>query len=173
MVTLPAPRLLVVGAAAVLTLAGFVGLQQASGHRLFGRSLEPMEGERGPMEGAMSKHLARRELTLDLRRESELLIQQFIRAQMTRHYWGQFASSLTDLGLSSGELLDARVESDARKTRLWLSYPQATEAYLAVFQRGSLAWPRNAAKAIWHSSVCLLRGIAPRPGGPCLFKCKC
>ena len=54
---------------------------------------------------------------------------------MTSHYWGQFASSLTDLGLSSGELLNARVESDARQTRLWLFSPQATEAYLAVVQR--------------------------------------
>lgn len=88
MVTLPAPRILVVGAAAVLTLAGFVGLQQVSGHRLFGRSLEPVEGERGSIEGAMSTHLARRELTLYLLRESELLIQQFIRAQMTNLYWG-------------------------------------------------------------------------------------
>ena len=88
MVTLPAPRLLVVGAAAVLTLACFVGLQQVYGHRLFGRSLEPVEGERGSMEGAMSTHLASRELTLYLRRESDLLIQQFIRAQMTSYYWG-------------------------------------------------------------------------------------
>ena len=93
------PETFVVGTAAVLTLAGLVGLQQASGHRLLGRSLEYLEGEGDALDAELSTHLARRELTLDLRRESEQLIQQFIRAQMTSHYWGQFASSLTDLGL--------------------------------------------------------------------------
>ena len=125
------------------------------------------------MEGAMSTHLARRELTLDLRRESELLIQQFIRAQMTSHYWGQFASSLTDLGLSSGELLDARVESDARETRLWLSSPQATEAYLAVVKRGGAHLALQRCKGDPAQLSVPFEGDYPRAGGAGRSKCKC
>lgn len=136
MVALSVPGLLGGGTAVVLALVGIVGWQQASGQRSQLQPLQAAESQPHRSDRALSTHLARRELTLDLRRESEELIQQFIRAQMASHYWGQFASSLIDLGLSSGELLDARVDSDARQTRLWLSSPQATEAYLAVVTRG-------------------------------------
>ncbi|MGB1775962.1 MAG: thymidylate synthase [Synechococcus sp.] len=136
MVSLSIPGLLSGGTAAVLALVGLVGWQQASGRRSTDHLLASAAVQQRSTEEALSTHLARRELTLDLRRESEALIQQFIRAQMTSHYWGQFASSLVDLGLSSGDLLDARVESDPRETRLWLSSPQATEAYVAIVKRG-------------------------------------
>ena len=159
---LSVPRLFVVGTAAVVTLTGLVGLQQASGHRLLGQSLEPLDGEGDALDGGLSTHLARRELTLDLRRDSEQLIQQFIRAQMTSHYWGQFASSLTDLGLSSGELLDARVESDAQETRLWLSSPQATEAYLAVVQRGGARLASQRCKGDPHQLGLPFDGDCPK-----------
>lgn len=136
MVALSVPGLLGGGTAVVLALVGIVGWRQASGQRSMGRPLASAVLQQRSTEDALTTHLARRELTLDLRRESEVLIQQFIRAQMTSHYWGQFASSLVDLGLSSGDLLDARVESNPRETRLWLSSPQATEAYVAIVKRG-------------------------------------
>ena len=54
---------------------------------------------------------------------------------MTCHYWGEFASSLQDLGLSSGGQLLARVDRDAVRTRLWLEPHHGTEAYLAEVER--------------------------------------
>ena len=118
--------------AVLLACLGLIGLYQASGQRSLSA---PRADQLQPEAKGLASQLARRELTLDLRHESHELMDQFIRAQMASHYWGQFASSLTDLGLASGRLLEARVESDERVTRLWLSSPQGTEAYLASVQR--------------------------------------
>ena len=76
-----------------------------------------------------------REITLHQRSEAETLLMEFIRAQMMRHYWGEFASSLQDLGLSSGPQLLAKVDRDAVRTRLWLEPHHGTEAYLAEVER--------------------------------------
>ena len=118
--------------AVLLACLGLIGLYQASGQRSLSA---PRADQLQPEAKGLASQLARRELTLDLRHESHELMDQFIRAQMASHYWGQFASSLTDLGLASGPLLEARVESEERVTRLWLSSPQGTEAYLATVQR--------------------------------------
>ena len=76
-----------------------------------------------------------RSITLHQRSEAETLLMEFTRAQMTCHYWGEFASSLQDLGLSSGAQLLARVDSDAVRPRLWLEPHHGTEAYLAEVER--------------------------------------
>ena len=76
-----------------------------------------------------------REVTLHQRSEAETLLKAFARAQMTRHYWGEFAGSLWDLGLSSGSQFQATVNRDAVRTRLWLESHHGTEAYLAEVER--------------------------------------
>ena len=76
-----------------------------------------------------------REVTLHQRSEAETLLKAFARAQMTRHYWGEFAGSLQDLGLSSGPQFQATVNRDALQTRLWLEPHHGTEAYLAEVER--------------------------------------
>ena len=76
-----------------------------------------------------------REVTLHQRSEAETLLKAFARAQMTRHYWGEFAGSLQDLGLSSGPQFQATVDRDAVRTRLWLEPHHGTEAYLAEVER--------------------------------------
>ena len=76
-----------------------------------------------------------REITLHQRGEAETLLKEFTLAQMTRHYWGEFAGSLQDLGLSAGPQLLAKVDRDAVQTRLWLEPHHGTEAYLAEVAR--------------------------------------
>ena len=83
----------------------------------------------------LSRQLWQRELTLHQRSEAETLLMQFSRAQMTRHYWGEFAGSLQDLGLSAGAQLVATVDRDAVRTRLWIEPHLGTEAYLAEVER--------------------------------------
>ena len=83
----------------------------------------------------LSRRLMQREVTLHQRSEAETLLKAFARAQMTRHYWGEFAGSLQDLGLSSGSQFQATVNRDAIRTRLWLAPHHGTEAYLAEVAR--------------------------------------
>ena len=83
----------------------------------------------------LSRRLMQREVTLHQRSEVETLLKEFTRAQMTRHYWGEFAGSLQDLGLSSGSQFQATVDRDAVRTRLWLEPHHGTEAYLAEVER--------------------------------------
>ena len=42
----------------------------------------------------LSRLLMQREVTLHQRSEAETLLKEFTLAQMTRHYWGEFAGSL-------------------------------------------------------------------------------
>ena len=83
----------------------------------------------------LSRMLMQREITLHQRSEAETLLKEFTLAQMTRHYWGEFAGSLQDLGLSAGPQLLATVDRDAVQTRLWLEPHHGTEAYLAEVAR--------------------------------------
>ena len=83
----------------------------------------------------LSRRLMQREVTLHQRSEAETLLKEFTLAQMTRHYWGEFAGSLQDLGLSSGSQFQATVNRDAVRTRLWLDPHHGTEAYLAEVER--------------------------------------
>ena len=85
----------------------------------------------------LSRRLMQREVTLHQRSEAETLLKEFARAQMTRHYWGEFAGSLQDLGLSSGSQFQATVNRDAVRTRLWLEPHHGTEAYLAEVERSA------------------------------------
>ena len=66
--------------------------------------------------------------TLHQRSEAETLLMEFSRAQMTRHYWCEFAGSLHDLGLSVGLQLLAKVVRDAVRTWLWIEPHHRTEA---------------------------------------------
>ena len=88
-----------------------------------------------PSQVNLSRRLLQREITLHQRSEAETLLMDFTRAQMTRHYWGEFAGSLQDLGLSAGPQLVATVDRDAVRTRLWIQPHHGTEAYLAEVER--------------------------------------
>ena len=88
-----------------------------------------------PSQVNLSRRLLQREITLHQRSEAETLLMDFTRAQMTRHYWGEFAGSLQDLGLSASPQLVATVDRDAVRTRLWIQPHHGTEAYLAEVER--------------------------------------
>ena len=88
-----------------------------------------------PLQPNLSRQLLQREITLHQRSEAENLLMDFTLAQMTRHYWGQFAGSLQDLGLSVGPQLVATVDRDPGRTRLWIEPHHGTEAYLAEVER--------------------------------------
>ena len=83
----------------------------------------------------LSRRLMQREVTLHQRSEAETLLKEFTLAQMKRRYWGEFAGSLQDLGLSSGSQFQTMVNRDAVRTRLWLEPHHGTEAYLAEVER--------------------------------------
>ena len=88
-----------------------------------------------PLQANLSRQLLQREITLHQRSAAETLLKEFTLAQMTRHYWGEFAGSLQDLGLSAGPQLVATVDRDALQTRLWLEPHHGREAYLAEVAR--------------------------------------
>ena len=83
----------------------------------------------------LSRQLLQREITLHQRSEAETLLMDFTRAQMASHYWGEFAGSLQELGLTAGQQLVATVDRDAIRTRLWIEPHHGTEAYLAEVER--------------------------------------
>ena len=116
--------------AALGLLAMGVGALIAPRH---GLSLD--NGASRPSQANLSRQLLQREITLHQRSEAETLLMEFTRAQMARHYWGEFAGSLQDLGLSVGSQLVATVDRDAIRTRLWIRPHHGTEAYLAEVER--------------------------------------
>ena len=83
----------------------------------------------------LSEQLAEREIELDQRRDAQLLIKEFIRGQMARHYWGGFSPSLADLGLTVPQRLDTRVDRDRLTTTLRVLPRRGSEAYLAGVER--------------------------------------
>ena len=99
----------------------------------------PMAPGRQSTEGVsrtrLSEQLAEREIELDQRREAQTLLQEFIRGQMARHYWGGFSPSLADLGLTVPRRLDTRVDRDLLTTTLRVLPRRGSEAYLAGIER--------------------------------------
>ncbi|HGY5549745.1 MAG TPA: thymidylate synthase [Prochlorococcus sp.] len=85
----------------------------------------------------VASRLAEREATLKRRIEAEELLLSFTRAQMTRYYWGEFASSMNELGISVGEPFIAKLERSRSDTMLWLRPEHGVEAYLAIVRRDS------------------------------------
>lgn len=83
----------------------------------------------------LMRELMQREISMDQRREVEDLLGSFTRAQMTRHYWGEFAGSLSDLGLTAAEHLNTTMDRNSVRTRLWIVPVSETEAYLAEVER--------------------------------------
>ena len=102
-------------------------------------SRAPMAPGRQSTEGVsrtrLSEQLAEREIELDQRREAQTLLQEFIRGQMARHYWGGFSPSLADLGLTVPRRLDTRVDRDQLTTTLRVLPRRGSEAYLAGVER--------------------------------------
>ena len=99
----------------------------------------PMAPGRQSTEGVsrtrLSEQLAEREIELDQRREAQTLLQEFIRGQMARHYWGGFSPSLADLGLTVPQRLDTQVDRDLFTTTLKVIPRRGSEAFLAGVER--------------------------------------
>jgi len=119
------PSALAAGCLVVLGLAGMTRLSTPATARL--ASITGLEDDTRPV----SLVLEERESTLHRRRDSEVLLAQFVSGQMTRHYWGHFAGSLHELGLDAGEDLRARVEGGEGQSRLWLTPRRGHEGFLA------------------------------------------
>lgn len=119
------PSALAAGCLVVLGLAGMTRLSTPATARL--ASITGLEDDTRPV----SLVLEERESTLHRRRDSEVLLAQFVSGQMTRHYWGHFAGSLADLGLEAGQDLQARVESGPGFSRLWLTPRRGDEVFMA------------------------------------------
>ena len=85
-----------------------------------------------PMDARLVEQLDDQEATLNQRRQAETLLRAFVRGQLASFYWGQFASSLVDLGLSSDKNVDVRVETKGSSTRLWVSPQRGRENYVAI-----------------------------------------
>ena len=75
--------------------------------------------------------LDERDATLHQRRGVEELLSAFTKGQLTRHYWGHFAPTLADLGLTADASLGVQVENSKGVSRLWLTPRRGAEAYLA------------------------------------------
>ena len=66
----------------------------------------------------LSRLLMQREITLNQRSEAETLLKEFTLAQVRCHYWGEFAGSHQDLGLSAGPQLLAEVARSGGRLRM-------------------------------------------------------
>ena len=84
------------------------------------------------MDVRLVRQLDDQEATLNQRRQAETLLRAFVRGQLASFYWGQFASSLVDLGLSSDKNVDVRVQTKGSSTRLWVSPQRGSENYVAI-----------------------------------------
>ena len=118
-----------VTAALILLLFGLIGLLGSRRGSGFDQTIQAEASE------SLDSQLLEREVMLDRRREAETLLMAFTRAQMTRHYWGEFAASLQELGLPVGHQLETTVERSGGATRLWIMPRNGTEAYLAEVER--------------------------------------
>ena len=121
-------------AAAALALmligtSGLVGPRRVIG--LDGSSTFAIAADQTVLESKLSE----REFSLDQQRQAEVLLQDFTRGQMTRHYWGAFAGSLVELGLTPMEKAKTTVRSDDSSTRLWIEPRRGDTAYLALVKR--------------------------------------
>ncbi len=113
-----------VAAATVLACFGVVALS----HKPFSAPIEVVQSS----DGQFIQQLDDQEATLNQRRQAKELLRAFVRGQLASFYWGQFASSLRDLGLSSDESLNVHLETNVSSTRLWLTPKRGDESYLAV-----------------------------------------
>ena len=99
-------------------------------------SMAPGNGGTSQVSDArLIEQLAEREIELDQRREAQILLKEFIRGQMARHYWGGFSPSLADLGLSVPQRLDTRMDRDLLTTTLRVMPRRGSEAFLAGVER--------------------------------------
>ena len=113
----------------LIGISGLIGPRRVIG--LDGSSTLAIAGDQTDLESKLSE----REFSLDQQRQAEVLLQDFTRGQMTRHYWGAFAGSLVELGLTPMEQAKTTVRSDDRSTRLWIEPRRGDTAYLALVER--------------------------------------
>lgn len=92
--------------------------------------------DRATASSSLVERLAVREISVAQRREARELLHAFTLGQMTRHYWGGFASSLVDLGLEVPAALDAELAQNSVSTSLSLQSRLGDEAYIAGVTRG-------------------------------------
>ena len=119
--------------ASSLAVIGVIGLTSSHhGRAVSAAAADPTDQ---PSALALSNLLAEREITLEQRREAQQLVKDFTLGQMTRHYWGSFAGSLVELGLSPMDEAKTTVRSDAISTRLWIEPRRGDTAYLALVER--------------------------------------
>lgn len=117
------------GALLLIGVFGLVGPRRVIG--LDGSSTLATAADSTTLEAKLGE----REFSLDQQRQAEVLLQDFTRGQMTRHYWGSFADSLVELGLSPMEQANTTVRSDDRSTKLWIEPRRGDTAYLALVER--------------------------------------
>ncbi len=118
-------------AATPLVVIGVLGLTSDPRPSMTPGSWETTGGSRI----RLTEQLAEREIELDQRRDAQLLMKEFIRGQMARHYWGGFSPSLADLGLTVPQRLDTRVDRDLLTTTLKVMPRRGSEAFLAGVER--------------------------------------
>ena len=118
-------------AATPLVVIGVLGLTSDPRPSMAPGSWETTGGSRI----RLTEQLAEREIELDQRRDAQLLMKEFIRGQMARHYWGGFSPSLADLGLTVPRRLDTRVDRDLLTTTLRVLPRRGSEAYLVGIER--------------------------------------
>ena len=114
-----------------------------------------------PMDARLVEQLDDQEATLNQRRQAETLLRAFVRGQLASFYWGQFASSLIDLGLSSDESMDVRVETQASSTRLWLTPKRGRESYVAIVHFNGSKLVRVQCRGLTPASTEQMAAVCP------------
>ena len=113
------------------------------------------------MNARLVRKLDDQEATLNQRRQAETLLRAFVRGQLASFYWGQFASSLIDLGLSSDETMDVRVETQASSTRLWLTPKRGSESYVAIVHFNGSKLVRVQCRGLTPASTEQMAAVCP------------
>ena len=123
-----------------------------------------------PMDARLIEQLDDQEATLNQRRQAETLLRAFVRGQLASFYWGQFASSLIDLGLSSDETMDVRVETKSSSTRLWLTPKRGSESYVAIVHFNGSKPVRLQCRGLTPASSEQTAEVLPKDGGRLRFQ---
>ena len=114
-----------------------------------------------PTDARLVQQLDDQEATLNQRRQAETLLRAFVRGQLASFYWGQFASSLVDLGLSSDKNVNVRVETKGSSTRLWVSPQRGSENYVAIVHFNASKLVRRQCRVITPVSADQKAAVCP------------
>lgn len=112
------------GVSTLLALIGVAGLVQLT-------LQPPLASRPGTSASVVLADLEAQEALLDQRQQAALLLNRFVGAQITRHFWGGFSGYLDVLGLEVPQDMKADLKVEDQSAQLRLTPRTGKETYVA------------------------------------------